>query len=110
LATHRCHPEERHRAGAQQLRCRLWSPRPFSLPVCRAAVHSSRVESNDHGVDGVDPTRVTASIAGRGDPMRALGAWSGTIPIDGLVLGVYVSCDALLGHQLLKETTYAKNL
>jgi hypothetical protein len=42
--------------------------------------------------------------------MRALGPWSGTTPIDGLMLGVYVSCDALLGHQLLKETTYAKNL
>ena len=40
----------------------------------------------------------------------ALGAWAGTTPIDGLMLCVYVSCDALLGHQLVKEATYAKDL
>jgi hypothetical protein len=85
-------------------------PQPFSLPVCRAAVYSSQVESNHHRVDGMDPTRVEASIAGPGDPMMALGAGAGTTPIDGLMLCVYVSCDALLGHQLVKEPTYAKDL
>jgi hypothetical protein len=74
------------------------------------AVDSSQVEPNDHRADGEAPARIEASIAGPGQAMMALGAWAGTTPIDALVLCVYVSCDALLGHQLVKGTTYAKDL